>query len=202
MKPQRCATGFARVLLGAALALATGCAAVDQGAAPSPPAGSSSGGPLGSPFADRPGSATAYPLLLDRGDLSLGTTVQFARMPTLAEISDLATVTSLRHVLISLPSWPPEFAPLQVLESLPPETDAVIVLPGYPPSRGAAEAWNLVNARLRLVVVVREAPVSSGLVADLNNLRSLERVIVETDTPTRSGFERLQRPLSFRVLRE
>ena len=198
----RCATRFAPALAGAALAMLAGCAAVDQGTAPSPPSGSASGGPLGSPFADRPASGLAYPLLLDRNDLSLGTTIQFARMPSLAEISDLAMVTSLRHVVITLPAWPPEYAPLEVLQSLPLETDCVVVLPGYPPSRAASEAWNMVNARLRVVVVVRESPASSGLVADLNNMRSLERVIVETDTPTRTGFERLQRPLSFRVLRE
>ena len=147
-------------------------------------------------------SRSAYPLLLDRGDLSLGTTVQFARMPSLSEVVDLAEMTGLRHVVISLAAWPAEFAPLQVLESLPEESDAVIVLPGYPPSRGASEAWNLVHARLRLVIVVRETPPSLAVISDLNNMRSLERVIADFDLPARTGFERLQRPLSFRVLRE
>lgn len=200
MMLRRCANGMAALALGAALA---GCAAMDPAAAPAPPPPPpASRGPLGSPFADRPADRRMFPLLLDRGDLGLGTTVQFARMPSLAEIADLAMISSLRHVVIALPSWPPEYAPLEVLESLPAETDVVVVLPGYPPTRGAADAWNLLGARLRIVVVVRDTPASSGLVADLNTMRALERVIVETDTPTRSGFERLQRPISFRVLRE
>jgi hypothetical protein len=37
-------------------------------------------------------------------------------------------------------------------------------------------------------------------VANLNELRALERVIAEMDQPSRSGFERLQRPLSFRKI--
>lgn len=194
MKPPRFATVFALTLLA-------GCAAT--GPAPSSsPAEPAPAGPLGSPFGDRQAQAALYPLLLDRGDLSLGTTVQFARMPSLSEISDLGEVAGLRHVVITLDRWPAEFAPLQVLESLPAESDAVIVLPGYPPSRGAAEAWNMVNARLRLVMVVRDPPPSAAVVADLNNLRSLERVIAELAVPARSGFERLQRPLSFRLLRE
>ena len=36
-----------------------------------------------------------------------------------------------------------------------------------------------------------------GVVQDLNAMRSLERVIAEMELPSRSGFERLQRPLSF-----
>lgn len=196
MKPHRFATVFA-------LALVAGCAATGPATTSSPSSPAPEDGPLGSPFGDRHAqSHSAYPLLLDRGDLSLGTTVQFARMPSLSEISDLAEMPGLRHVVITLASWPAEFAPLQVLESLPEESDAVIVLPGYPPSRGAAEAWNLVHARLRLVMVVRETPPSAAVVSDLNNLRALERVIAELDVPARTGFERLQRPLSFRVLRE
>jgi len=76
------------------------------------------------------------------------------------------------------------------------------VLPGYPPSREAAEAWNLVNARLRMIVVVTTPPPSIGVVGDLNTMRGLERVIAELDQPSRSGFERLQRPLSFRKVVE
>jgi len=39
-------------------------------------------------------------------------------------------------------------------------------------------------------------------IANLNEMRSLERVIAQMDTPSRQGFERLQRPLSFRKLVE
>lgn len=202
MKPHRCATRFARGLAVVTLAAAlAGCAAA-LAEAPAPYRGEPQG-PLGSPFADRArGGAPGFPLVLDRSDLSLGVTAQFARMPSLAEIGDVAQIPGLRHVVISLAAWPPEYAPLEVLDNLPEETDALVILPGYPPSRAAAAAWNLVQARLRLVVVVREPPPSAVLVADLNNLRALERVIVETQEPARTGFERLQRPLSFRVLKE
>jgi hypothetical protein len=147
-------------------------------------------------------AAIAYPLLLDRTDLRLGTTVQFTRMPTLTELHDASNVLALQHVVIALPAWPKEYSPLEVLNQLPSETDVIVVLAGYPPSREAAEAWNLVQARLRLVVVVTEAPPSAAVVSDLNAMRGLERVIAQMDDPRRSGFERLQRPLSFRMLME
>lgn len=177
-----------------------GCAAASPPLTAEPPPAS----PLGSPFADRRGgfATIAYPLLLDRTDFRLGTTVQFMRIPTLAELHDLSSVTALQHVLITLPKWPPAYAALEVLDQLPAETDVIVVLPGYPPSREAAEAWNLVQARLRLVVVVTEAPPSAGVVSDLNQMRGLERVIAQMDDPRRTGFERLQRPLSFRKLVE
>jgi len=177
-----------------------GCAAGSlPPAAEAPPSS-----PLGSPFSDRRmGFATiAYPLLLDRTDLRLGTTVQFTRIPSLTELHDVTNVIALQHVVITLPQWPKQYAPLEVLNQLPPETDVIVVLGGYPPTREAAEAWNLVQARLRLVVVVTEAPPSAAVVSDLNVMRGLERVIAQMDDPRRSGFERLQRPLSFRKLME
>ena len=76
--------------------------------------------------------------------------------------------------------------------------DVIVVLPGYPPNRAAAQAWNYVGARLRIVAVVPGAPASSTIIGDLNTMRGLERVIAQMDEPSRSGFERLQRPLSFR----
>jgi len=178
-----------------------GCAAGSPPLTAEPPPPSS---PLGSPFADRRGgfASIAYPLLLDRTDFRLGTTVQFTRIPSLTELHDLTSVLALQHVLITLPKWPPAYAALEVLNQLPDETDVIVVLPGYPPSREAAEAWNLVQARLRLVVVVIEAPPSAGVVSDLNQMRGLERVIAQMDDPRRTGFERLQRPLSFRKLVE
>ncbi len=168
-------------------------------AQPPPPAS-----PLGSPFADRRAGfgAIAYPLLLDRGDVRLGTTVQFARMPSATELHDATQVPGVERLVIALPQWPPEYAPLDVLNQLPEETEAIVVLPGYPPTRAAADAWNLVSAQLRLVVVVTEPPPSAVVVADLNAMRHLERVIAQMDDPRRTGFERLQRPLSFRKLVE
>jgi hypothetical protein len=177
-----------------------GCAAGSLPPAAGPPPSS----PLGSPFSDRRMgfAAIAYPLLLDRTDLRLGTTVQFTRIPSLTELHDVANVLGLQHVVITLPEWPKEYSPLDVLNQLPSETDVIVVLADYPPSREAAEAWNLIQARLRIVVVVSEAPPSAAVVSDLNAMRGLERVIAQMDDPRRSGFERLQRPLSFRKLME
>jgi hypothetical protein len=176
-----------------------GCAASAPPPAAEPPAS-----PLGSPFSDqRMGFASiAYPLLLDRTDFRIGTTVQFKRMPTVVELHDLANVLGLQHVLITLPSWPLAYAPLDVLNQLPPDSDVIVVLPGYPPGRASAEAWNLVQARLRIVVVVPGEPPNINVVADLNEMRGLERVVAQMDEPSRTGFERLQRPLSFRKLVE
>jgi len=183
----------------AAVAL-LGCAASAPPPAAEPPPAS----PLGSPFSDRRMGFTsiAYPLLLDRTDLQIGTTVQFTRMPTLTELHDVTNVLALRHVVITLQQWPAEYAPLDVLNQIPAETDVIVVMPGYPPSRQAAEAWNLVQARLRIVVVVSDPPPSAAVASELNEMRGLERVVAQMDDPRRSGFERLQRPLSFRKLVE
>lgn len=166
--------------------------------------------PLGSPFSDRYGrdDGVGTPLVIDRTDLGLGTTVQFARVPTASEIHDLAQLARqsftpmLAHVVLALPAWPRDYEPLAVLNQLPDRTDVIVVLPGYPPSREAAEAWNYLNARLRLVLVVAGPPPSPGVVQDLNAMRHLERVIARMDEPSRAGFERLQRPLSFRKVVE
>lgn len=160
--------------------------------------------PAGSPFSDRRMgvSALGTPLILDRTDLRIGTTVQFNRIPTVAEVYDATQVFGLAHVVLSLPYWPADMEPLQALSVVPPEADVIVVLPGYPPNRAAAEAWNYVNARLRIVVVVAGEPPSSVVVGDLNTMRGLERVIAQMDDPSRLGFERLQRPLSFRKVVE
>ncbi|HYM82512.1 MAG TPA: hypothetical protein VEY91_14005 [Candidatus Limnocylindria bacterium] len=164
-----------------------------------PASGTQTNGPVGSPFSDRRMrlGLAGTPLIIDRTDLRIGTTVQFNRFPTASELNDLRQMLGLAHVVLALSAWPDDYAPLQVLDQMPDEADLIVVLPGFPPSRAAAEAWNLVRARLRLVVVVDSPPPSSGVVADLNTLRGLERVIVQMDQPSRSGFERLQRPLSF-----
>ena len=77
--------------LGAVVAFAAGallgCAAGSIPPAAQAPASPPS--PLGSPFSDeRMGFASvAYPLLLDRMDFRLGTTVQFKRIPTISPTS-------------------------------------------------------------------------------------------------------------------
>ncbi|MBI5710617.1 MAG: hypothetical protein HZC42_09990 [Candidatus Eisenbacteria bacterium] len=176
--------------------------------AQSPPAEPRS--PLGSPFRDNygRGGGAGTPLVIDRTDLAPGTTVQFARLPTAAEINDLSQMSrqayamGLAHVVLALPAWPRDYEALAVLSQLPEQADVIVVLPGYPPSREAAEAWNYVGARLRLVLVVAGPPSDRGVLQDLNTMRSLERVIAQMDEPSRAGFERLQRPLSFRKVVE
>lgn len=190
-------------------ALLTGCAPgpalVDTPKVANPPrASSETVQQIGSPFGDpTQGPATfSYPLLLDRTDLALGTMVQFNRIPNTSELNDLHSVYGLRSVVVTLPAWPLEYGPLDPLNQMPSDAELIIVLSGYPPSRGAAEAWNMLGVRERIIVVVNTPPPSSAVIVDLNSMRGLERVIYQTDNPDRRGFERLQRPLSFRTLRE
>jgi hypothetical protein len=78
----------------------------------------------------------------------------------------------------------------------------VVVLPGWPPGRAAVDAWNYLQIPLRIIVVVPGPPDSIDPIANLNEMRGLERVIAQMDDPSRRGFERLQRPLSFRKIVE
>jgi len=160
--------------------------------------------PLGSPFVDPRvnGISRSWPLILDRADVTLGTSVYFNRLPTASELHDLDNITGVQNVVIALGAWPTDSSPLEALAQLNPEATGIVILPGYPPSRAAADVWNIIPARMRIVVVVDGPPVSSVIFADLNAMRGLERVIAEMDHPSRSGFERLQRPLSFRKVIE
>jgi len=185
-----------------------GCATLE----PTPPASGvdhtppsvESSSPLGSPFREprADGLAAGRPLLIDRTDLRLGTTVQYRRIPSAGELHDLTLLPGLARIVLSFDSWPREYAPLETLNSAPEGTEIVVVLAGWPPSRAAAEAWNYLRAPLRIVVVVPGPPPSSTEVTSLNAMRALERVIAQMDEPSRAGFERLQRPLSFRKLVE
>ncbi len=145
--------------------------------------------------------ALLSPLILDQ-DYGLGTTVVFDRLPDAKRISDLAYVSNLRHVIVSLPAWPANYDALQSLGqvALPQGADYIIVLRGFPPSRAQADMWNYLRAPLRLVLVVAGPPADRSQIQQLNAIRSLERVIAEMDAPARTGFERLQRPLSFRIV--
>ena len=158
---------------------------------------------LAGPRSDGPAvPATLLPLLLDRGDLRIGVTVQFPRIPDPDEMSDLLQTVGLAHVVLALDAWPESYEALAALDLLPPESDVIVLLRGYPPSRAAAEAWNLLRARSRIVLLVTAPPPSLTVVQDLNGMRALERVIAEVDPPSRAGFERLQRPLGFlRIVR-
>lgn len=179
-----------------------GCAAAGPPLGARPDADGSARSPLGSPFSDRAMGVDAIgtPLILDRGDLRLGTAVHFRRLPTAGEVHDATALPGLSHLVLSLPFWPVDIEPLQALALAPPEVQVVVILPGYPPNRAAAAAWNHVGASLRIVVVVDGPPPSLAVVGDLNTMRGLERVIAQMEHPARSGFERLQRPLSFRTV--
>jgi hypothetical protein len=169
--------------------MAGGPATTAQPSSPAPPA---------RPAAPRAGSWEPAPLLIDRNDLRMGLTVQFRHVPDVTEIADLRGTTGLAHLVLALPEWPSGVDQLESLAQVPPEADVIVVLKGYPPSREAAQAWNLVSTRLRIVLVVTSPPPSQAVVGDLNDLRGLERVIAEVEPPSRAGFEQLQRPLSFR----
>ena len=160
--------------------------------------------PAGSPFSDRHMGVNAFgtPLIIDRTDLRIGTSVHFNRLPTVSEVNDAAQLPGLAHIVLSLPFWPVDLEPLRALDLTPPESQLIVVLPGYPPNRAAADAWNHVRANLRLIVLVPGPPLSRAVVDDLNEMRGLERVIAQMDDPSRYGFERLQRPLSFRKVVE
>lgn len=148
------------------------------------------------------GARIGTPLVLDRADFRLGTTVHYPRVPSVDELYELRQLTGLAHVVLTLPSWPASYAEIQSLQQIPPESDLIVVLPGFPATRESADAWNLLDVRVRIVMVVDGPPPSVAAIADLNAMRGLERVIVETSYPSRSGFERLQRPMSFRVVKE
>ena len=173
--------------------MANGPATTAQPPQPVTPPPATAAAPPGDPATH----TTLLPLILDRSDLRIGVTVQFTRIPEADEIGDLRQTAGLAHVVLALDAWPANYEALAALDLLPPESDVIVLLRGYPPSREAAEAWNLVRARLRLVLLVPGAPPSPTVVQDLNTMRALERVIAEVDPPSRAGFERLQRPLSF-----
>lgn len=217
-RPRRAALA---ALLAALLALPAAPPCAAAGDAPAPAAGRSSGVVAPAPATaydtlrhqveapeDEGGTAalaapTPLPLLLDTSDFGFGTSVVFGRMPSPKDIADLALVTAVQHVVVALPEWPAGYEELVPLgQSLLPEgADLIVVLPGYPPSRAAAEAWNYLRLPLRIVLLVDGPPGNRAGIDELNRIRGLERVIADMEYPTRTGFERLQRPLSFRIVK-
>lgn len=161
--------------------------------APAPPAPSASASESGRLT---PSVLSGTVLLLDRGDLRLGTTVQFSRVPSSSELHDAAYQLGLARILIVLDRWP-DYDALQSLNQAPEGIELVAILPGFPPSRSAAEAWGLVNTAVRVIVVVAGPPPTRGEIDDLNQMRGLDRVVARMSEPSRRGFESLQRPLSF-----
>ena len=149
-----------------------------------------------------PDDPLCAPLLLE-GDPGFGTHVVFRRLPNAADLEDLRFLNGLRQILVALPEWPATYDELRPLQQtiLPDGAELVFLMPGWPPTREALGAWNLVGGALRLIIVVNGPPADRALITELNRTRSLDRVIAQMEHPSRSGFERLQRPLSFRVLR-
>jgi hypothetical protein len=173
--------------------------------APAAPPVSAQVPPAGGTTAPTRGAADALcaPLLLD-ADPGFGTHVVFRRLPNAADIEDLRFTTGVRQIVVALPEWPATYAEIQPLQQaiLPTGSEMVVLLPGWPPTREALGAWNLVSGgALRIIVVVDGPPADRALITEFNRVRSLDRVIAQMDNPDRRGFERLQRPLSFRVVR-
>ena len=200
-------TGALRTLYAALLILGMMAAAPSAEARRKPdPALAAPPEPPARPAAPAPVDAGAddplcAPLLLD-SDYGFGTNVIMRRLPTVADLEDLRLVNGFRQLLLALPAWPATYAELKPLQQtvLPDGGELVVLLPGWPPTREALNAWNLVGGNLRIIVVVSGPPADRALIQEFNRLRALERVIAQMEQPSRSGFERLQRPLSFRVL--
>ena len=119
-------------------------------------------------------------------------------LPDAGQMHDLSSERGLAHVVVTLTEWPDDVTRLTALETVPPESDVIVILHDYPRSRADVDIWKLVNARLRVVVLVSGPPLNPLTLDWLNEMPSLERVIAEMDLSSRAGFERLQRPLSFR----
>jgi len=191
------------VLASALLLFVMACAPSSHGSAPAvaapPPAGG--GSQPASPRRVDPEDALCAPLLIEP-DLGFGTHVVMRHLPDAADITDLRSVSGLRQIVVALPEWPADFSVLQPLQQviLPEDAELVVLLPGWPPSGAALDAWNLLGQSVRLIMVVSGPPTDRSLITELNRVRNLERVIAQMPHPDRSGFERLQRPLSFRVV--
>jgi hypothetical protein len=189
----------ARITLAAAaltsLALACAPGGHDSGpAAAAPPPAAAASPAERQPRANDVEDALCAPLVIEP-DIGFGTHVVMRRLPDAADMDDLRGVTGLRQVVVALPDWPADFSALSPLQQ-------AVLLPGWPPSRAALDAWNLLGGNVRLIMVVTGPPTDRSLILELNRVRNLERVIAQMPYPDRSGFERLQRPLSFRVVRD
>jgi len=200
-----------RIMLAAAaftlfaLACAPGGHEPGPAAAAPPPGSSAPAAARSVPIAHPPDlqAALCAPILIEP-DLGFGTNVVMRRLPDTGDMDDLRGVNGLRQIVIALPEWPADYSALAPLQQaiLPDGAELVVLLPGWPPSRAALDAWNLIGGSLRLILVVSGPPADRALISELNRVRSLERVIAQMEHPDRSGFERLQRPLSFRVVRD
>jgi len=157
--------------------------------------------PAPTPRETGPDDPLCAPLILD-ADPGFGTHVVMRRLPTQGDLEELSFISGLRQVLVALPEWPATYAALRPIQQviLPEGTELVVLVPGWPPTREALGAWDLLDANVRLIVVVSGPPADRALITEMNRIRTLDRIIAQMEHPSRTGFERLQRPLSFRVL--
>ena len=183
-------------LLSMALAV-TACAASRDTLRAAPAADAAPAPPAVSPVPSAPPA-----LVLSADEFGFGTTVVLDRLPSVRDLEAFHYITGLTRVVLQLPAWPSSWDRLQPLAQLPLPEDAeyLVIVPGYPPTRAAADAWNQVSVRLRLVALVQGPPADRASILELNAIRALDRVVADMDQPSRAGFERLQRPLSFRVV--
>ena len=192
-----------RLVWFALLCIFTGGGCASTSAPPPAASDAEPKSPLGSPFAERrTWSMFEAPLIVDRTDLRIGTTVHFRRIPNAKEMHDLLQLPGLSRIVLSFDAWPTDYSKIEGLNQAPDGVEVVAILPGWPPGRPASEAWNYLNIPMRIVVVVPGPPNSIDDATNLNQMRGLERVIAQMDDPSRSGFEHLQRPLSFRKIME
>ncbi len=154
------------------------------------------------PAPSRAEEALCAPLILDQ-DPGFGTHVVLRHLPNQKDLEELSFISGLRQVVVALPEWPASYDALRPLQQaiLPMDTHLLVLLPGWPPSREALGAWDLLDVNLSVIVVVDGPPADRALITEMNRMRALERIIAQMEHPARSGFERLQRPLSFRVVR-
>ena len=197
MRPRLIALSLLTLL---AMACAPGSRPV---AAEVPPARAAATTPPPAPREANADDPLCAPLLLD-ADPGFGTHIVIRRVPNAKDLEDMTFTTGLRQIIVALPEWPATYDQLRPMQQaiLPQGVEIVVLLPGWPPTREALGAWNLVGGALRLILLVDGPPADRALIAEVNRVRSLERVIAQMEYPSRSGFERLQRPLSFRVLKK
>jgi len=150
-----------------------------------------------------PAPGAPLPVLIDPSDLGMGVAVVFTHVPDARELNDLDYFDNIQHVVLELPEWPEGWSQLQSLAqvALPSGADLVVILQGWPATNAAAEAWNLLRRPVRIILLVDGPPQDRSVILRVNAVHGLGRVIASMPYPSRSGFERLQRPLSFRVVR-
>src|SRR5207248_11697652 len=66
-------------------------------------------------------ASSGLPLILDRSDLRIGTSVYFRTVPNASEVNDLRQVRALAHVVLALDQWPADVNAVATLSQVPEE---------------------------------------------------------------------------------